>query len=356
MKSEERIEVALREMERIQARLGKVQVTLLDVLTDEQTDQWDQIAHDVLITLEGIQRKIGETQVDLISGFRVRPAKNTLEKTVPETGSEDGASKPPEEIRAELPVINPRIWLKQRGLKIIAEREEKGIDQAAKEIAVFLGDHYGRLENFYQSIKRTVNGDRGNKWFPAKELPKQTIESIITLGNKLKACSFLAEFFYNKRDKAFFFVPLEDGRVKNFFTGEWFEEYTLATLERVHKKTMGTWNPEQALCGAKVMLPDERETEFDLLVGIALEEVLWIECKTGNYSNYTSRLKEMNERFLRLPDTRAALAITDPLTEAEKQAATSLSGLKALHLSELEAWFTNVLQSLSETNQKEPLL
>jgi hypothetical protein len=345
-----RIDAAIKELERIQARLGRIQISLLKILTDDTVDEWDEIVQQIVIQLENTQRKIGESQVELLRQFNFQvPVSSGEVADANKTKKTPSLSVSGTPVKDRSDFLDPKDWLKSKQITIRQLREHTGIDEAADRVALYLSDNYKILENFYLSLKRTVNGDRANKWFATKDMPNPDRLKILRFGSMLSDCSFLSEFKYIKANKTILFRPLEDGRVTNFFTGGWLERYSLQVIRRTYRQVMRTWNDSQVLHGAKLMTPDEMDMEFDLILGTHKKQIYWFECKTGSFQNYVTRLRDINQRFLQLSASQASLVLLDNLSDEDKASATALSGLTVLHISELADWFSAALQATERT-------
>jgi hypothetical protein len=337
----------LLELESLQRQVGEVQAALLDILTDETQDEWDEVAQSALVKLENVQRSIGEVQVALLRQVRTeldKPEDVAIgvihDDEVPRgERSEAEAKEAP-----STPVwTDPKQWLEKRNIQVKSVRVVSGIDPAADRAALFLGEHFAPLEPFYEAIKRRVSGGSKQKWFSVQGLPGTTIHDICQFAAMLHASAFLSEFKYVKRNQTVLFIPLDDGRVYNFFTGGWMERYTLHLVKQAVERSPGTWSDEQALPGAQVLLPDGTDAELDLLVGLSGGRVLWLECKTGDWQTYVTRFQSLNKRFIHLPPEQAALVLLDRLTAEQKASASALTAMTVLHLTELSDWLAKAV-------------
>lgn len=198
------------------------------------------------------------------------------------------------------------VWLNARGILVKGSRERTGLDEAADRAALLLGDHFPRLRPFYEAIKRRIHGSH-EKWFSLKDLPVADRGVLCQFGTRLHDCGFLSEFRYVKHDECLLFVPLEDGRVQNFFTGGWLERYVWQVVRRELRPVSAAWGEQQALLGVRATLPDGGDAEFDLLAALDEKQVLWLECKTGEWQNYITRFKTLNGRTLRLASSHAGV-------------------------------------------------
>lgn len=340
----------VKQLERIQVNIGKTQVSLLDVLTDETVDEWDDAAHAALIMLENVQRRVGETQICLLHQMAAREqmtqAFEPKKDPSPEKLGSSGVSEvelASASISTKGSTVNMKVWLKQRGIEIKSFRETSKLDAVADRASLYLGDNFATLKPFYEFAKRRVNGHSG-KWFPVNNLSVDTINHICYFGAKLQDSGF-ARCKYVKNNQVILFEPLDDGRVKNFFTGAWLERYVLQVVKRILAERLGIYNDDQAFIGTKVLLPDGTHAEFDILVGLTEGKVLWIECKTGEWRDYIKRFQTLNKQFIKLPSEQIGLVLLEELSPEGKDSAGELADMTVLHLAELLPWLNKAFDS-----------
>jgi hypothetical protein len=340
------IDRAIVKLEATQTQIGTIQISLLEILVDEEVDHWDATAQAALIKLENVQRDVGEVQVQLLREMSAKideklpdlsgaQANESTHETHADSVSPSIESPKTIEVKA----VDPKNWLVARGIKVRSVREVSGLDATADRAALFLGERFGTLREFYDYAKRRVSG-RASKWFPVKDLPGTTIADICRFCSMLHGSGFLSEFKYIKRDKVILFVPVEDGRIINFFTGAWLERYALELVKATAKELLPGQTEPEAMLGTQAVLPDGGDAEFDILVGLNNGKVLWIECKTGEWQNYVMRFQSLNKRFVQLPASQAALVLLQELTGEQKASASVLTAMTVLHLSELAGWLT----------------
>ncbi len=342
------MEPILRDLEAIQVQIGKVQLSLLDLFTSDELGKRDEAVRKALIKLEDTQRGIGEVQVALI---RQKLAEEeglhpvVPGAAVPSAQPDQKPEVPVGEAKTSLPAAHltgsdTRAWLEQRGIRIKSLRTTSGLDASADQVALFLGHRFATLEPFYTDVKRRLSGSYFNKWFKTEGLAPEIMTDICQFGYMLHRSGFLTQFKNVKRDKVILFDPLQDGRVTNFLEGGWLERYVWQVVKKTVEEAAGEWHDEQALFGVEVVLPDDTETEFDILLSLGPEKVLWIECKTGGWRTYVKHFWTINKQYLQLPATQAALVLLDHLTAEEQDSASALTSMTVLHLTEFSGWLT----------------
>jgi hypothetical protein len=91
-----------------------------------------------------------------------------------------------------------------------------------------------------------AQGVRGgsNKRSSVRELPGPTAGALCQCVTRLHSSGLLSGFKDLKPDRCIFFVPFEDGRVNNFFTGGWTERYMRQLVKQIVHRSRGTWHNE----------------------------------------------------------------------------------------------------------------
>ena len=337
------------ELETVQQDIGKSQVELLQVLTDETQDEWDCPAQAALLNLEIVQRTIGDVQISLVEVMPACDHEHHLRDSTP-----DG---PATILAATVPALKPGTsatplqLLEARGIKIKKAAPPSGLDATADRASLLLGEKFSLLETFYKAVKRRVARNTTSRWFHTSELSREALTEVCDFGNRMKASGFFTEFkFFSKginhdpdRRPVILFDPLPDHRVKYFFEGGWLERYVFQVLKQEVQKATGTWCQEQFVKGVRIEFPYGGNGELDTLVGLPGDRLLWLECKTGAWQDYIKRFQSINRKFLRIPKEDSALVLVQELDEAEKASAGELTGMTVIHFSELREWLKKAI-------------
>lgn len=356
------IRAVVSDLESIQRQVGQAQVELLNILTDDSQDEWDEPAQTALLKLEGVQRSIGEVQISLIEHLPI--ATSGSEPTVP-AGASTGVEQPYQadlvksttKAAASVPAtstfVSPEAWLERRGIRVKSVPAANGMDDSADRAALFLGDNYTTLEPFYEALKKAVCRGYQESWFSLEDTPAATIGSICTICTILHGSGFLIRFknlkrnpTYNPNQKAGIrFAPLQDPRVTRFFTGGWLERYVVQVVSRAAKAAFGRESRMPILREAQITLSTGCDRELDLIGGLPGGRVVWLECKTGDYRPFIPSLQDLNKRFLKLSPSDAALVLVEKLDDEQRASASVLTGMSAVHLTELNDWLTTVMSA-----------
>jgi hypothetical protein len=344
----------LAELESLQRQAGELQLNLLRMVTDDKRDEWDEPAQAALLKLETVQRTIGEAQVVLVqripTGLEI-----ACDADSPDVQPKSPQPRGPNSINKQqpeaAPAKGPVVWLREHAIKIKTIQPVSGLDEIADRAALFLGDRFEKLRDFYEMVKRRVEGRSRHRYYPAADLPSAVVSDICLFGTQLLGSGFFVGFTYFKRGlrsdpdhkPVIRFDPLEDSRVRYFFTGGWLERYVFQVVRTEVCKAHGRWDDEQMQRGVRVELPNGRDAEFDVLVGLPGNGILWIECKSGEWQSSIPRLRDLGKRFLGLPPARALLVVVDPLTQEQLASAKELTGMSVVQIGELRDWLSGAL-------------
>jgi hypothetical protein len=270
-----------------------------------------------------------------------REASSTMSGNVPCV-----VEKPARETVATVAVAEPagidlEQWLNDRGIKIKQKRTDIAFDPTFDRLAKRLGDHYESLFTLYAAIKRRY-GALLPRSISLQELAPQHIGSVVNFGNELLRNSFLKEFRYDRKQRAVYFEPQENGQVQNFFTGGWFERYVFLRAKEYLASSQRA-SEIAVLLNPKVVLPDSQDFELDILIGTS-SVVLWLECKTGkDYPAYTVRYQEIATKYMRMSPLHRALVLLEPLTDEQKHNSSNVAGMAVLNLPDLGCFFDNAV-------------
>jgi len=311
----------------------------------------EEILRMLLLRLENIQRDVGDVQRGIIEllGMEDTQAFTKPLSTAPQPAAAveeleeepDLATLQPEQTAT--PCINPVEWLKKRNITLLRTAPTGELDETFDRLALFLGERFQNIRPFYEALKRRVGGHPHLHAVKLTQASPRVISDICQFATDLHRNGFLSRCYYSRDTRTLIFDPQMDGRVVNFFTGEWLERYVLLTaLERAEALLPEGTAPAK-LTKAVVSLPDRQETELDILLGLP-DRVIWMECKTGDWQEHAVKFGRI-ARHLGVPQHHAALVLLDPLTSEQKKNASALSRMTAVNPEELEEFVETALSA-----------
>ena len=186
-------------------------------------------------------------------------------------------------------------WFEQRRIQI--EVNHRAIDTTGffDEIAVQLGDQYEILKLVSDNIKYVQQKGYTNVRLMLSNSSQKEIAAITHFCRELHQYSFVAKYFYHKKDKIVRLTLQTVPEIVKFFNGEWLEWFVFMKLLTFFREKR---IPVACLRGPLVTFPNEDVHELDVFVLIDNELPLCIECKTGEFrqdiNKYSRLIKRLN--------------------------------------------------------------
>ena len=231
-------------------------------------------------------------------------------------GEERSDHRPPQ--RRSLPKVVPDDapvgllvdYLKTRGVVTYEGQDDLNRNEAFEHLARHLGMHFHLLANFYEKVKRCVATGRGQR-IDIDGYTHAERSAAVQLGTLLHRHGMLKDFYYHRSPKRQLrVIPTRDGQVGQFLTGGWLEIYVSAVLTRRLRASKSAAK-FQLLYNVKGMLPDSREFEADLMAAVD-GRLFWLECKTGQWQDYSARFRGLVKIFGVERESAALLLIKPP--------------------------------------------
>lgn len=286
----------------------------------------DETLRMLLLRLEAIQREIEEVSqgIALLLSSRQVSSSEPMSLSEPPSRQEEGEVDLSElsSEQSTQPCIDLVSWLKSRQITLLRTAESSALDEAFDRLAWFLGERFTNIRRFYEAVKRRVAGYPYPREIELRDETPRAISDICQFAKELYDNGFLSYYRYYRGSRRLVFEPQMEGRVINFFNGDWLERYVLLTAIRHAEAFLPKTVRPGVLTKAVIALPDGQETELDILLGLP-DCVIWMECKTGDWRKQAVKLGRV-ARMLRIPISHAALVILDKLTSQQKQTISAL--------------------------------
>jgi hypothetical protein len=231
-------------------------------------------------------------------------------------------------------------YLKGKKVVVYEGQDDLARNEAFEHLARHIGQHFSRVALFYEKMKRCVATGHGTR-VDIDRWSDHERSAAVQLGTMLHRHGLLKDFYYHRSPKRQLrVIPTKDGSTAQFLTGGWLEIYVAWLLSRRLRARM---NPAkfQVLFNVKGTLPDMREFEADLMACVD-GRMLWVECKTGNWQDYSARFKGLVKVFGCDRDSAGLLLIRPPDASTRKRA-TSLLDMTLLALDEVSPFFNRFL-------------
>lgn len=192
--------------------------------------------------------------------------------------------------------IEPIIqWFDQRKIQINVNPDAADTTGFFDEIALLIGNNFSVLNYVIGQIKYVQNKDYTNVKIELAKKSPQEIQQIISFCKELHDYSFVAKYFYQKKDKVIRITLQKAPQIKQFFNGIWMEWFTLMKL-------LGFFSDEKIApsCtrGLEITFTEGNSNELDLFCLTEKNVPICIECKSGEFrqdiDKYLSLRKKLN--------------------------------------------------------------
>ncbi|MCX7694719.1 MAG: hypothetical protein N2Z71_03230 [Caloramator sp.] len=220
-------------------------------------------------------------------------------------------------------------------------------DDIFMKLSNYLGNRYEYLRELYAVIKPSLSN--GNSFFfNMQNKPQEVITYCTQFCSLLYKNAFLSNYSYKKSNRIITGAPQRVGRVINFFTGGWLENYILnIVISELHSKGINDFSFVQ---NCQLELPNGDNFEVDMLF-IVKDVPIWIECKTGDYQRYISKYSDFRKRMGTTKEN-SLLIISDLQTGLSKNLSSTFD-LTAMSLSEAKLYISELIESIQNKIPRE---
>lgn len=220
-------------------------------------------------------------------------------------------------------------------------------DDIFMKLSNYLGNRYEYLRELYAVIKPSLSN--GNSFFfNMQNKPQEVITYCTQFCSLLYKNAFLSNYSYKKSNRIITGAPQRVGRVINFFTGGWLENYILnIVISELHAKGINDFSFVQ---NCQLELPNGDNFEVDMLF-IVKDVPIWIECKTGDYQRYISKYSDFRKRMGTTKEN-SLLIISDLQTGLSKNLSSTFD-LTAMSLSEAKLYISELIESIQNKIPRE---
>lgn len=189
------------------------------------------------------------------------------------------------------PIID---WFAQK--KVLASVDQKELDTTGffDEIALELGNSYEVLEEISEKIKRTQKKGYTSTNFPLSQKSQKDIQLITQFCNHLYKYSFLAKYFYQKKEKIVNITLQTAPAIVQFFNGAWLEWFIFIKLIGLLQEKRFPFSGTRRLT---IRFANEDTYELDTVFLINHSIPLCIECKSGEFRKDLDKLQRLRKRM-----------------------------------------------------------
>jgi len=186
-------------------------------------------------------------------------------------------------------------WFEKQNIQVRINPE--GVDTTGffDEIAMLLGNNFTVLNFVSNQVKYIQNKGYSNVKLELSKKNEKEIQQITSFCKMLYDYSFVAKYFYQKKDKIIRLTLQSAPKIREFFNGIWMEWFTLMKLlEFFHKQKI---NPAFTR-NLNISFPGGASNELDIFFLTPKGIPVVIECKSGEFrqdiNKYLSLRKKIN--------------------------------------------------------------
>lgn len=297
------------------------------------------ILEELLITLKRIADTLEAIHQELQRYNQQPVSQNTITAAAPP--SEEIAQEPLPEDEGQI----LRQWMEARGFHVQTYRILSAQPEPWDWFALFLGERFDHLREFYEKWKRSLNTQHPFTLSLQNAEPKH-ISNVVQYANQLKAASLIQDYLYRRSTRTLYVTPAVSPDIINFVTGGWLERYVGQQIWRRALALGMSRSRVHVFRNVQVVMPNRQDAEIDIFALFdGGKEALWIESKTGDYTNSVERWRVLNG-YLKFPPTRAAILLLDVPGGYARELLVQRTGMQVLGFAQLPDFLDQVLQDM----------
>jgi phage FluMu protein Com len=186
-------------------------------------------------------------------------------------------------------------WFEERKIQINVNRDAVDTTGFFDEIALSLGNDFNVLNFVISQLKYVQNKGYTNVKIELSKKNSQEIHKITSFCKELHDYSFVAKYYYQKKDKIIRITLQTAPKIKAFFNGIWMEWFTLMKLLEFFREQKIAPACTRAL---EISFTEGNSNELDLFFLTEKNIPICIECKSGEFrqdiNKYLSLRKQLD--------------------------------------------------------------
>jgi hypothetical protein len=253
-------------------------------------------------------------------------------------GRREGAPRTPPD---DAPVGLLVDYLKKHKVVVFEGQDDLAQNEAFEHLARHIGQHFDLLAPFYEKMKRAVATGRTTR-VDIDNYNEAERSAAVQLGTLLYRHGMLKDFYYHRSPrKQLRVIPNKDGEIQQFLTGGWLEIYVVWLLSKRIRARVAT-SKFQVMFNVKGTLPEGNEFEADYMACIE-DRLLWLECKTGQWQDYSARFRGLVKVFGTDRKGAGLILIKSP-DSSTRARATDMLDMTLLALGDVETYVDDFLE------------
>lgn len=191
-----------------------------------------------------------------------------------------------------VPIIE---WFEKRKIEVRISPDAVDTTGFFDEIALSLGNNFNVLNLVSNQIKYVQNKGYSNVKIELSKKNDKEIQQITSFCKALHDYSFVAKYYYQKKDKIIRLTLQTAPKIRDFFNGIWMEWFTLMKLLEFFREKKITPACSRSL---DISFSKGNSNELDIFFLTEKEIPICIECKSGEFrqdiNKYLSLRKQLN--------------------------------------------------------------
>ncbi|NLX19767.1 MAG: DUF1887 family protein [Desulfobulbus sp.] len=190
-------------------------------------------------------------------------------------------------------------WFAQKNMRASVDQKELDTTGFFDEVAVELGNGYDIFGEIGEKIRRAQTKGYTNLNFPLAQKSQKDIQKITKFFSQLYTYSFIAKYFYQKKEKIAHISLQTSPAIVQFFQGSWLEWFIFIKLaDMLQKKQL----PFSGTRRVNIRFTDDDTHELDAVFLIDQSILLCIECKSGEFRRDIGKLQRLRSRLQVAPE------------------------------------------------------
>ena len=186
-------------------------------------------------------------------------------------------------------------WFEKRNIQVQINHEAIDTTGFFDEIALSIGDNFNVLRFVSDHIKYIQNKGYTNVKLDVSRKTPEEIKQITSFCKEMYDYSFVAKYYYQKKDKIIRLTLQTAPKIRDFFNGIWMEWFTLMKLLEFFRDKKISASCMRSL---NITFPNGVSNELDIFFLTKSNIPVCIECKSGEFrqdiDKYLKIRKQLN--------------------------------------------------------------
>lgn len=189
------------------------------------------------------------------------------------------------------PIIS---WFERKKIQVNVNHHALDTQGFYDEVAIEIGDNFEVLQELLEKIRKTERNNYTSLILNLSNHSQNEIKIITSFCRNLYEFSFVAKYFYNKKEKKVHLTLQTIPNIVRFFNGEWLEWYVFMKLLKHFYENKGLFS---CLRSFDIQFSNEDKYEVDVFFLINSKIPVFIECKSGEFRSFIEKYSKIRRRL-----------------------------------------------------------